>query len=299
MYNISEIVKPFEKKSFPIHSRTNPLILNKEIDEDDIVLENHYLLRIQDLENRNAFLEKYNEKLADKLDEVVSSNTKFISILAHDLRSPFSSILGVLEMLKESLNDFETETIERYINIASQSAKRTLNLLDNLLTWTIAQNKEKSFNPVKINLSELVNEELDCIGISASQKQIRLNLSIAPNLNVLADLQMVKTILRNLVSNAVKYTKAGGKIDVSALVHENFIEIKVRDTGIGVSSEAQNSLFKIDTFQSTSGTNNEKGTGLGLIICKEFVEINGGKIWLKSEQGIGSEFNFSLPDFLN
>jgi signal transduction histidine kinase len=246
----------------------------------------------------NAYLEKLVEQQTMELTEVVATNTKFISIIAHDLRSPFNSILGALELLKEKLDQYNINDIEKYINLASNSANRTLNLLEGLLAWTISQNKEKSFNPVKINLHELLLYEIESINPLATQKQITLNHSIAPYLNVSADLQMVKTILRNLISNAIKYTNTGGEISVSASESKQFVEITIKDNGIGISNKAQRELFKMDAFHSTAGTNNEQGSGLGLLLCKEFVEMHGGNIWIESEPGKGCEFKFTLPHYI-
>lgn len=260
--------------------------------------EKDIMLRLQEMEDLNAHLEKLLRQRTAEIDEVVATNTKFISILSHDLRSPFSSILGALQILKESLNNYNINEIEEYIDIASDSANRTLNLLDNLLAWTITQNKEKSFNPIKINLHALISDEIENINTSARQKQISLNQFIVPDLYVNADLQMVKTILRNLICNAVKYTNTGGEISISAKESRQFVEIAVKDTGIGILSEALKKLFRIDAFHSTEGTGNEKGTGLGLLLCKEFVEIHGGEIRIESEPGLGSKFTFTLPHYL-
>jgi signal transduction histidine kinase len=260
--------------------------------------ENHFKLRLQELEELNGHLEKIIIQNAQKLAEVVETNNKFLSIIAHDLRSPFSSILGVLEILRENMNDYNKSEIENYINIAYNSVNSTLSLLDSLLVWTISQNKEKSFTPVKIKLNDLLSDEIENFNSSAIQKQISLNHSVAHNLYVTADLQMVKTILRNLISNAIKYTNTGGKITISASENKQFVEIAVKDNGIGISSEAQKNLFKPDAFHSTAGTNKEKGTGLGLLLCKEFVEIHGGNIRIKSKPGKGCEFKFTLPHYI-
>lgn len=254
--------------------------------------------RLRELEELNDSLENLVEQSTKKLAQIVDTNTKFISIIAHDLRSPFSSIIGALELLKAGMNDFKKNEIEEFIDIAYNSANSTLSLLDNLLVWAISQNKEKSFNPVKINLYELIVEEIENINFTARQKQIVIHNSIEPDLNINADIQMVKTILRNLISNAVKYTNPGGEITLSASEGERFVEITVKDNGIGISSEAQGNLFKIDSFHSSAGTNNEHGTGLGLLLCIEFVEMHGGNIWIESELGKGSEFKFTLPHYI-
>jgi signal transduction histidine kinase len=261
------------------------------------VSEDYFRLRMKKLEERNASLENLVEQRTRKLIEVVATNSKFISIIAHDLRSPFTAIIGVLDTLKESLNEFNILDIEKFVNIASDSANRTLNLLDNLLAWTVSQNKKKNFSPVKINLSKLLKDEIESFSITSIYKQIRLNHHIKSDLNVCADIQMVKTILRNLISNAIKFTNKYGEITISAFESNHFIEIAVRDNGTGISIEAQAELFKITTPHSTKGTGNELGTGLGLILCKEFVEMHGGNIWVESEPGKGSTFKFTLPHY--
>jgi signal transduction histidine kinase len=262
-------------------------------------LANSFMLQIQEMNIINAQLEKLVEQRTKKLTEVVAKNVKFISIIAHDLKNPFTSILIALELLKEKLGHNNIDDIDKYISIASDSANRTLILLESLLTWASSQNIEKSFNPVKINLHDLLNEEISNINNWAKQKQILLIHSFNDNLlHVCADLQMVKTVLRNLISNAIKYTSSGGAITIYASEHEKLVEITIKDNGIGISPEAQKKLFKIDSFQSTAGTNNEKGSGLGLILCKEFIELHGGSIWIESESGKGCEFKFTLPQYI-
>jgi signal transduction histidine kinase len=260
--------------------------------------ENNLRLRIEDLEQINAGLELVIEQRTSKLLEIVSTNAKFLSIIAHDLRSPFSSIIGILELLKMSLNEFKKNEVEEYINIVYNSANNTLTLLDNLLIWAVSQNKEKNFNPVKINLYELLREEIESLRTLAGQKQVSLSHTIEPGLNVTADLQMVKTILRNLINNAIKYTNINGEISVDAREKKQFVEVTVKDNGIGISVENQRKLFKIDAFHSTPGTHNEKGTGLGLLLCKEFIELHGGNMRIESEAGKGSRFSFTLPHYI-
>jgi signal transduction histidine kinase len=256
------------------------------------------LLQLQEMEELNMHLEKLLEQRTAEIAEVISTNSKFISILSHDLRSPFSSILGVLQILKKSLNEFNKDEFEKYINIASDSANRTLNLLDELLEWTLSRNQKISFNPVKINLKELAEGEIENNLLQAIQKQISLTHSITSTLYVVADLQMIKTILRNLISNAIKYSNIRGEITISASESRQFVEIGVEDNGVGISLKSQRNLLRIDEFHSTKGTNDEKGNGLGLILCKEFVEIHGGKIRIESEPGLGSKFTFTLPHYL-
>lgn len=291
----SDNLKPVNNRDVGNNGSSKYSGLSTIIVDTDKASENNLLLRLQEMEERNAHLENIVEHQKKELFKVVATNTKFIAIIAHDLRSPFSSIIGVLEILKKSLSDYNRDEIEKFINIASNAANDTLVLLDNLLMWALSQNEKKSFHPVTINLHEFLAHEIESINTSARQKQIMLHHSIVPNLNVTADLQMISSILRNLMSNAIKYTNTGGEITISASESKQFVEIEVRDTGIGISHEGQRNLFKIDEFHSTAGTHNEKGAGFGLLLCKEFVEIHGGKIWVESEPGNGSKFKFALP----
>jgi len=254
--------------------------------------------RLLEMEEINTRLEKEAGEQAAILAEVVATNAKFLSIIAHDLRSPFSSIISVLELLKDSYEELDLEHVDKYIRMATNSANGTLNLLDNLLSWTAAQNKATYFNPVRIDLHEMVIEELDEISISASHKLITLNQSGPPNLYIAADFQMVKTILRNLINNAIKYSFIGGEITVSATEGLQFVEIIVEDNGIGITHQDQKELFKENKIHSTRGTNNENGTGLGLILCKGFVEKHGGKISVESEPGKGTKIKFTLPHYI-
>jgi len=260
--------------------------------------EKDLLLRLQEMDRLNASLEILLEQRTSKLTEIVSTNGKFLAIIAHDLRSPFSSIIGILDLLKLCLKEFNKAEIEEYVDIVYNSANNTLVLLDNLLVWAVSQNKEKNFKPIKIDLYELLRQEVENLKTTADQKQIGISHSVEPGLNVTADLQMVKTILRNLISNAIKYTNISGKITIDALEKNQYVEISIKDNGIGISPEILKKLFKIDFLHSSPGTNNEKGTGLGLLLCKEFVELHGGNIWIESNAGIGSCFSFTLPHYI-
>lgn len=260
--------------------------------------ENPLSLRINEMLVVNTQLETLVEERTAKLAEVVATNAKFISILAHDLRSPFQSIIGALDLLQESYNDHNKIEIDTYIQMATNSANNTLRLLENLLSWTSLQNTEKNYNPVKIDLHDAVLSELESFNPAATQKLISLTHSIEPNLFATADLQMVKTILRNLINNAIKYSYLGGEITISAIEKEKFVEISVTDNGVGISQNAQRALFQRNELHSTRGTKNEYGTGLGLMICKEFVEMHDGIIWIESEPGKGSKIRFTLPYYI-
>jgi len=259
---------------------------------------NNLALRLQEMAEINYQLENLVLKGTKELNEVTETHNKFISILAHDLRSPFNTILGSLELLKTILASDITDDIKTCVNIAYNSAKRTLTLLDNLLAWSILQNKENCLNIVRIDLYKLFLEEIECIGPSAGQKKIKVYHSITPGLSVCADLERIKIIIRNLLSNAVKFTGTEGRIMISAFENKQFVEISIEDNGTGISPDIMKSLFTSShKLRSTRGTQNETGTGLGLLLCKEVVEKQGGKIRAESE-GKGSKFTFTLPHYI-
>jgi PAS domain S-box-containing protein len=230
-----------------------------------------------------------------QLRELNSTKDKLFSIIAHDLRSPFNSILGLSELLIENTKNFEVSESEKYLEIINSSAKNTLILLDNLLDWAKSQTEKNIFKPEKTSLPAIINEMLEVSKSVVKIKNIALIISQIDDIKVYADINMLKTILRNLISNAIKYTHPNGVITISAVQNQNNIEITVSDNGVGMSEETRNKLFEIGSNITTAGTANEKGSGLGLILCREFIEIHGGEIWVNSELGKGSSFTFSLP----
>lgn len=262
----------------------------------DLLTENRFKLQLQTMEEHNRYLEKLLEQRTKKLAEVVASNTKFLCIIGHDLKSPFAAILFALDLLKGEINNLNKNEVDNYVKIASDSANKALSLLESLLAWAITQNQGRNFNPIKLNLRDLLQSDIEGFTISAKNKHIALNNFIPTYFDVNGDMQMLKTIFRNLISNAIKYTNTHGEITISALQNARFIEISVHDNGIGMTHDAQKKLFKADSFFSTVGTNKEKGTGLGLLLCKEFVEMHGGYIRIESEPNIGSRFIFALPN---
>lgn len=230
-----------------------------------------------------------------QLRELNSTKDKLFSIIAHDLRSPFNSILGFSELLIENPRSFDVSESEEYLGMINSTAKNTLILLENLLAWAKSQTGNIICNPEKTNFSAIVSEILDISKSIAKIKNISLKHIQTDTIEVYVDVNMLKTILRNLISNAIKYTHSNGEIVLSAVQNKNNIEISVADNGVGMSEETQSKLFKFESIVTTTGTANEKGSGLGLILCKEFVEKHGGEIWVKSEPEKGSAFIFSLP----
>ncbi len=222
---------------------------------------------------------------------------KFFSIIAHDLKSPFNSLVGFSRLLKDNHLNYNEEERDRFINILYQASKNTFKLLENLLTWSRLQSGNMEFFPEKINMKIVVYETMLLLKSVAEKKNIKLLYNTDHDLFVNADINMAKTILRNLVTNAIKFTNINGTISIATneIKDQNIVEVSVLDTGVGIAKSTIEDLFQIDKDISTRGTADEKGTGLGLILCKEFVEKHGGKIWAESKIDKGSTFTFTLP----
>ncbi|MBI9041442.1 PAS domain-containing sensor histidine kinase [Lutibacter sp.] len=229
------------------------------------------------------------------LKELNATKDKFFSIIAHDLRSPFSGILGLSELLKDKLRENDISKSEKYATLINSSAKSTLILLDNLLNWARTQTKQINFTPEKIVLSSAIQKVIETSKSSAILKNISLNYTPSDEIEVFADVHMLTIILQNLISNAIKFTKIGGQIIIKEKLVQNEVKITISDNGIGMKKKQLKKLFRLTKSNTTLGTENEKGSGLGLVLCKEFVEKNDGIIWAKSSIGKGSDFNFTLP----
>ncbi|MEN8119942.1 MAG: hybrid sensor histidine kinase/response regulator [Bacteroidota bacterium] len=248
-------------------------------------------------------LKRSNDALKNTEQELRIANTakdKFFSIIAHDLKSPFNALFGFSELLYENFDEYDTEEQKEFISHVHQGLKNTYKLLEDLLLWSRAQSGTIDFNPEKLNLFMLILETMGLLGQAASEKSIDLKNEIAENVIVEADKNMLATILRNLISNAIKFTPKNGAITINARLMiiekaQSYAEISIKDNGVGIAKEKLSQLFEISKNVSTKGTENEDGTGLGLMLCKELIEKHTGKIWVKSEVGIGSEFIFSLP----
>ena len=232
-----------------------------------------------------------------QLRELNATKDKFFSIIAHDLKSPFNAIIGFSELLVEQIREKDYEGIEEYAGYINTSSLRAMSLLSNLLEWSRTQIGRMNYTPEGIELNAIVNEVIELLTDPAKQKGIAISNTIPQNLIVFADKTMISTVLRNLVSNAIKFTISGGHVNLSAQQVDDELLVSVSDNGVGIRKEAIPNLFLIEESKSTSGTDKETGTGLGLILCKEFVEKHGGRIWAESEEGVGSTFKFTLPKF--
>ncbi|WP_191321990.1 sensor histidine kinase [Algoriphagus aquimarinus] len=228
-----------------------------------------------------------------KLEELNLTQNKLFSIIAHDLRNPFNNIIGLSEFLKES--DMDEVESEEYIDLINSTAKNTLNLLDNLLNWAKSQTGELRFIPEKIILSKVITETLWLKESLAKAKNISLNYALSTDIELYTDRNILGTILRNLISNAIKFTNKGGSIDILATTSEDEVEISVCDNGVGMSVETIRKIFDPSTTMTSLGTDNEGGSGLGLVLCREFVKRLDGHLWVESVEGQGSNFKFTLP----
>lgn len=220
---------------------------------------------------------------------------KFFAILAHDLRSPLSSFLGLAEVMAEDLHTMTMSEIEDITKSLHTSATSLFQLLENLLEWSMLKKGNFECHPEKISLNRLIHRSIDPVQETARRKKLQLQVELSETFFVFCDVKMTETILRNLISNALKYTHSGGTVVVTARPSEKgVIEVSVRDTGIGMNSEMLSKLFIMNEQISRKGTDGESSSGLGLLICKEFVEKQGGKIRAESEVGKGSIFNFTV-----
>ncbi len=231
---------------------------------------------------------------AEELKESNASKDRFFSIISHDLKSPFNAILGFSQEMVNVARTNNPELMERFASHIYSSARRTYELLENLLEWSKAQQGTISFSPGVVDLGELLLEKTERLRYGAVAKDISLDYTYVPGIHVMADREMLKSILRNLITNAIKFTNPGGNITLHAERKGEETEICVKDNGIGINEEDLRKLFRIGQTVTHPGTKKERGTGLGLILCKEFVEKNGGKIWVESEPGKGSRVTFTL-----
>jgi signal transduction histidine kinase len=247
---------------------------------------------------KQKLIEIQSKQLSDtnqQLSVLNSTKDRFFSIIAHDLRNPFHVIMGFSNMLIKDLPEMTHEKTIKFLWLIQNASKNGNDLLENLLQWSQSQTGRVFFEPAKIILAGIAEETINLAEGNIHRKNINLQQLIDLNVVVFADENMLKTIFRNLLSNAVKFTPDHGSITISSKRVENMVETTIADTGIGIPPENLSLLFRIDENLSTKGTANETGTGLGLILCKEFLEKNGGTILVESELGKGSSFKFTLP----
>jgi len=234
-----------------------------------------------------------------KLIESNNTKNKIFNIIAHDLRSPFNTILGFSNLLLENHTKYDEKEREKYLKVVNNSAKQVYTLVDNLLNWARTQIGKFVFNPKNQSLDKILKEVTKLNKNNAKIKNIKLSYRLSEDINIYADYDMMEIILRNLISNAIKFTHKNGEVTINTEQDKDNVIISVSDTGVGMDQEKLQRIFDISKKTSTAGTENEKGTGLGLVLCKDFVEKHGGKIWVESEIGKGSKFIFSIPNNYN
>lgn len=241
------------------------------------------------LQRRREDMQKQNEELK----KLTQTQNKFFSIIGHDMKQPLNAIEGLIYLLKEEKvpDDNLNDLIERL----SKSTQSTVELLNNLLRWAMSQTGDIDFRPQFLDLNVLVERIITVFEPLAREKNIKIEPKIEKDIELLADEDMMRTVFRNLVSNAIKFSEPGGIIQISARALEDVIEIQIKDEGIGMSQFEMDTLFELDRQISTVGTSGEKGTGLGLILCKDFVERHGGTIVVSGEQGSGTTFTIQVP----
>lgn len=266
-------------------------------------------LRIRNIKKRNTFLEsevkkrtheistqqKVLENTVIELEKVNNTKDHFFSILAHDLKDPVAALTDISDFMKNNFFRMDRKDVQQYLNTIHQSGDAVHDLLINLLNWSRTQSKKIACTPVQINLQELVHKNIRLLRPQFDNKHIDVQLNIPSGHNIFADLNMMDTVFRNLLSNSIKYTEYNGRVSITSQIQDSFTTISVTDNGIGMSSTQQQQLFCIDKMFTTAGTAGEKGTGLGLIITKEFIEANNGHIDIKSEPGKGTTFDITLP----
>jgi signal transduction histidine kinase len=249
----------------------------------------------EELKALNSGLELKVEERTKELKELNQTKDKFFSIIAHDLKNPFNTLLGFSELLLENMPMYTMEQIEEYISIIFETSRSSYALLENLLDWSRSQTGKIRIKKEVIDFYSMAQENLILLENPALKKEITICNNILPGTFAFADTNMINTVVRNLFSNAIKYSSKGGVITIDCEKLGDRLKVSITDTGVGIKPEVIDNLFRIDVNVSTKGTDNEKGTGLGLLLCKEFVEKNEGRISVRSTLGEGSTFYFTIP----
>ena len=231
----------------------------------------------------------------DELKIANATKDTFFSIIAHDLKGPLTSISAMIDMALEDTSNFNHEELFSTLRLTERSINRLKSMLSNLLYWAQAQKDSLVYNYEKFDINSIINENTELLTESANKKNIIISSKVNEKTFVFADKESMRTVFRNLISNAIKFTPIGGQIDILSVNRDHYVELSVKDTGIGIKPENIEKIFDINRRWRTKGTEGEDGTGLGLFLCTEFVKKNGGELIVKSESGKGSSFIFTLP----
>jgi len=247
---------------------------------------------------KNKELEIANRKLKESeknLMELNATKDKFFSIIAHDLKNPFNALLGFSELLEKSYDTCTQDEIKEYIGVIYESSQSLFKLLDNLLQWSRTQTNSIAYHPEQFEILPLINQEVTLLHINAEKKRIEIKVHAIESITAFADKNIISSVIRNLISNAIKFTNTNGYVEVSVKELATEVEVSISDSGIGIDSDDLDKIFQLNSSISNKGTANEDGTGLGLLLCKEFTEMNHGRIWAASNKGKGSTFFFTIP----
>ncbi|MGE5379221.1 MAG: ATP-binding protein [Candidatus Aminicenantes bacterium] len=283
-------------------SQASLSIYRRTIKKNLVLSEARYQKLAEELEqkvhDRTRELEVANQQLRlseTRLRELNATKDKFFNIVAHDLKNPFTSLLGATEVLTQNIENMEKEKIRKLAQILNDSSKSGYAILLNLLDWSRSQTGQIKINPQNLNLTKILEDNVTDIHLSSRDKEIVVTTDMPDECLITVDKNMINTILRNLLSNAIKFTPRGGKVHIRCKPGSESLTVSIKDNGIGIPAENIGTLFRIDSKYSRPGTEKEVGTGLGLKLCREFVEKLGGKIWVESLENSGSEFFFTLP----
>jgi len=273
-------------------------IIAKELYEESLSMNEYLEEKNFEIETQNQAIEKANEEL----QSISRTKDKFFSIISHDLKTPFNAMIGFTNLLSKHYEDYTPEEKKKYIAILDKSANNTYKLLNNLLEWAQAQTDSDQLKLESTNLFLLVNDVFDLLRQTAKTKKLNLINQVDKHLIITADINKLKTVIRNLTTNAIKFSYPEGLISINSNIKQTndvnkYVQISVIDTGIGISPDRQKKLFDITQKVTTLGTHDEIGTGLGLILCDEFVRRHQGEIWVESKIDKGSTFTFTLPHY--
>jgi signal transduction histidine kinase len=263
-----------------------------------LVLVVFILLKYFEKKRSNVILEKKNQQIEQSEQELRllnASKNKFFSIIAHDLKNPFHNVLGYSSLLSKEYDRFTEEERRKFASDINQSTNNIFRLLQNLLDWSRSQTGRLTYTPDNVEFKLLLNKAISVLNSLAQQKSIKITSEYDENLQLFADPLMIETVFRNLINNAIKFTEENGTIKITAIQEGNEVKISVRDNGVGINENDIQNLFRIDSKVKRKGTNNEDGSGLGLILCKEFIDKNNGKIWAERNHDKGSSFFFTVP----
>lgn len=282
-----------------VYRKQGQMLVLGEIDVEQLTGQNEIMLRLNNEINnlqRQLIKEKNTLELTLKqFKELNATKDKFFSIIAHDLKNPFAAIIGFADLLKDNVQKYDSIKLEAILTHIYTSSSMAHELLENLLVWAQSQKGTIEFHPENFDFKALIIGNINFVIKQAFKKQVLIETTIRETIPVFADKNMLNTVVRNLLTNAVKFTHPQGKVTIGASVYPAYIEVSVADTGLGIRDEIKTKLFRIDEHITSKGTDNEKGTGLGLILCKEFVEKHGGRIWVESKLNAGSVFYFTIP----